>query len=449
MQKARVLNHFCLVTVPSAGRWAMRLAAVMLLPFVCALHAQEPAATNDGAVTQAPSPPMNLQLSRSLVDSIRDGRLMLEMRPRYARITETVRPETTDVWVLRTTLGWQTAPYHNLRVTAQYIYTGVLGPENYNADPAKFATSPYPLLPDPPHSGVNQLFADYTGIASTKLRLGRQILRIDDQRFISDVDFRQTPQVFDGATLTTDVIPETEIQLGEYRRMRTVLGQLNNLRLHVLHAAWNVLPDHTLSAYGYWHDQANTGAQTGFANNAQRITGVQVEGGFPLTSLGDGWRWLYFLSYARQNRIGEGDARIKADYQRFGAGVASSLGGVRLDHEVKGSNAGVYGFQTPLTDYYAFNGWALQYTSTPPQGLRDTWITGRRHVDKFEAFFEAHRFRSDFGGLALGREIDVGLVYSIYRNVLFKVQHAQFKAGRDARGGNDVDKTWVMVTYVY
>jgi Alginate export len=391
------------------------------------------------------SPGMALKLSESLAD----GHLLLEVRPRYAVITESIKPQKTAVWTVRSTLGWQTAPYHDLRLTAQYIYTGFLGSGGVNTDPAQFFSSPYPLLPDPPHSGINQFFADFTGLPSTRIRLGRQILRIDDQRFISDVDFRQTPQVFDGMTVVNTALPETEIQFGEYRRMRTVLGGLNALRLHILHVAWNPFPDHTLAAYGYWHDQAATGAQTGFANNAQRIAGVHAEGGF---AVGDAWRWMYYLAYARQNRIGEGDARIKASYNRIGVGLQStgaSTWGARLDHEVKGSNGGIYGFQTPLTDYYAFNGWALQYTSTPPQGLRDTWLTLRWHIAKLECFIEAHRFRSDYGGLALGREFDASITYPFTNSLLLKLQHAQFRAGDAARVKNDVDKTWLMLTYTY
>ncbi len=398
------------------------------------------------AVCQAQEAAQAPAIALKLSESIAHGRLLLEVRPRYARITETAKPEATDAWTVRTMLGWQTAPFHDFRLTAQYIHTSIVGPKYMNDDPARIPTSAYPLLPDPANHSINQLFVDYSGVPATRLRVGRQILRIDDQRFISDVDFRQTPQVFDGATIVNTSLPGIEIQLGEYRRMHTVLDRTNKLRLHILHAAWNPAPDHTLAAYGYWHDQAATGSQTGFSNNAQRINGAHAEGGF---SLNDTWRWTYYLAYARQNRINRGDARINADYTRIGAGFSTSMSGVRIDHEVKGSNRGVYGFQTPLTDFYAFNGWALQYTSTPREGLRDTWFTARHQIDKLEFFMEVHRFRSDFGGLMLGRELDVGLTYPVLNNLEIKLQHAQFKAGSGARATNDVDKTWLAFTYRY
>ena len=123
--------------------------------------------------------------------------------------------------------------------------------------------------------------------------------------------------------------------------------------------------------------------------------------------------------------------------------------GARIDHEVKGSSGGIYAFQTPLTDYYAFNGLALQYTSTPPQGLRDTWLTVRAQIEKLGLYMEVHRFRADFGDLAFGREFDASLTYPLTRNLLIKLQHAQFRAGDGARVKNDVDKTWFAITYTY
>ncbi len=409
------------------------------------LQAWALAACAGAAETAENAPAVTLKLS----DSIANGHLLLEVRPRYALITETRKPKDTNVWTVRAAIGWQTAPFHDLRVTGQYITTGTIGSGEYNADPGRNAISEYPLLPDPPHSGMNQLYADYTGLPSTRVRLGRQILRIDNERFISDVDFRQTPQVFDGVTVINNSLPQTELQLGEYRRMRTVLGRLNELRLHILHAAWNPLPDHTLAGYGYWQDQAATGSQTGFANNAQRIAGAHAEGALQIA---EGWRWLYFAAYARQNRIGDGDARIKAGYMRIGMGLqaAGALAwGARIDHEEKGSNQGVYGFQTPLGDFYAFNGWALQYTSTPPQGLRDTWLTFRGQRERLGGHIEVHRFRSDFGGLALGREFDALLTYAVTHGFIVKLQYARFRTGDGARVKNDVDKTWLALTYNY
>ena len=123
--------------------------------------------------------------------------------------------------------------------------------------------------------------------------------------------------------------------------------------------------------------------------------------------------------------------------------------GFRIDHEVKGSNNGVYGFQTPLTDLYAFNGMALQFTATPRQGLRDTWLTVRGELAKFDLFAEYHQFRADDGGFNFGRETDVSVAYPLRNNLVLKLQHANYTPGDSTLNKRDVEKTWLTLTYNY
>ncbi len=385
-----------------------------------------------------------------LSESLGNGRLLLELRPRYNHIEDTGKRDAVDAWTARLLIGWQTAPWLDTRVNAQWIHADHLGARRFNDDPAKIASSTYPLLPDPSYHGINQLFADYAGLDGTRLRLGRQVVRMGNQRFVSDNDFRQIPQVFDGATLTSSAIAGAEVLAGEYRRVRNTQGRTARLRLHLLQIAWNPRPDQVLAAYAIGHDQANTGSQTGFGSNAYRIAGVRSEGSLPA---GAAYRIHYHAEFAQQKAFRAGDTRIDANYWRLGAGWTGPCLSLRLDHETKGSNGGRYGFQTPLTDLYAFNGTALQYTSTPAQGLRDSWITLAGRIGGLDLFAELHRFRADqVSGTAsrqLGRELDFMLTYPVRANLAARLQHARFRAGAGARTPNDVDKTWLTLAYSY
>lgn len=389
-------------------------------------------------------------LALQLSESLGNGRLLLDLRPRYNHITETTKRDAVDAWTARLLLGWQTAPLLDTRVTVQWIDASHPGPKRFNDDPAKIPVSPYPLLPDPVYQGINQLFADYAGLDATRVRIGRQAVRVGNQRFISDNDFRQIPQVFDGMTLTSNALAGIELQAGEYRRVRTTLGRTSRLRLHLLHMAWNPRPDQVLAAYAIGHDQANTGSQTGFGSSAYRIAGVRSEGSIRLD---ESQRAFYHAEWAQQKAFRGGDARIDANYWRLGAGWTMPWFSVRLDHESKGSNGGKYGFQTPLTDLYAFNGTALQFTTTPAQGLRDTWLTLSNRIGRVDVFAELHRFRADqvIGAASadLGREADFMLTYPVMANLSARLQHARFRAGTGARIRNDVDKTWLTLAYSY
>jgi len=381
----------------------------------------------------------------SIADSIAHGRLALELRPRYNRIQESNYPETTDGGTMRTVIGWTTAPYHGLRVRLEGINASHPGPARFNDDPAAFATSPYPLLPDPRYTGVNQAYADYSA-EGLHARLGRQVVRLENQRWVSDNDFRQIPQVFDGIALACDGFERMRVGASYFDRVRTTSGTSSKLRLTLLDAAWNPTPEHAISAYAVLHDQPQNGAFTGFADNSYRVLGVKAEG--------SAWRFAngvevpYVADVARQDAYAGGDSRIDARYWRLGAGLASRDWTVRADREVKGSNAGVYGVQMPLTDFYAYNGWTLNFFFTPPQGLRDDWLTLRWTAGPLTFYGEAHRFHSDAGSLDFGREQDLGLTWEILGGLNARLQHARYDPGSGLADAS-IRKTWLTVTYTY
>jgi hypothetical protein len=394
-------------------------------------------------------PPARAEEPFSLAEALSNGRFTLQLRPRYNRIEESDKPKTTEGITVRAVPGWQSAPWHGLRVAAEFLHTGHLGDRRYNDDVTRAGGSPYPLLPDPDYNGANQLYLDIAAFDSTRVRVGRQMLRLDNLRFISDNDFRQTPLIFNGVTVTDTSLEGIELMAGHYTRVRTALGAYNPLDLTVLHAAWNPARGHTVAAYTYLHDQPQTSNSTGFANNSNHTSGLRAEGAFELQAL----ELPYIVEMAAQRPYAGGDGRISARYRRLGAGLSGSTAygnwGVRYDDEVKGSNAGLYGLQTPFTDLYAFNGWALHFTTTPRQGLRDRWATLRWQIGRLTLYAEQHRFASDVGGLNFGRETDLSLSYPILENAMLRAQHARYRPQDGPVAQNSVGKTWVTLTYTY
>jgi hypothetical protein len=374
------------------------------------------------------------------------GRPILELRPRYNRIDETDKPERTEGFTYRAIAGWATAPYRGWRFTVEGINTGHMGPKEFNDNGADFATSPYPLLPDPSYTGLNQAFVEYSGLASWRFRGGRLRMRIDNQRWISDNDFRQIPQLFDGAEVVNRSLPDTELQAAYFTRQRTTSGDRLDIKLGILHAAWNPIPGHSLAAYGYFHDQPVNGAFTGFANSSYKAYGVRAEGAF---RAGD-FEIPYTAEYARQKPYAGGNALIDVDYWRLGGGIAWRDLVLRYDEELRGSNNGRYGLQMPLTDFYGFNGWTLHFFNAPFQGLHDRWVTLRAGYAPWNLLFfaEGHKFRSDFRDLDFGRETDVGLQWSFWEGATLRLQHARYEPG----GGQvapSIHKTWITLTYTY
>ena len=380
----------------------------------------------------------------SVADSLARGRFTLELRPRYNRIDESDKPLLTEGGTVRVIAGFRTAPLAGVRFVIEGINASHLGGE-FNDNGALFASSPYPLLPDPRYTGVNQAYAEYAGGEALRMRLGRQVVRLDNHRWVSDNDFRQIPQLFDGASASYTGLAATELSASYFGQVRTTSGVTQRLRLTLVRAAWNPDPAHAVSAYGVLHDQAQNGAFTGFADSSYRVLGLRAVGTAARIGSID---IPYEAEYAAQRAYAGGDYRIRANYWRAGTGLAYRDSVLRLDYEVKGSNAGRYGVQMPLTDFYAFNGWTLHFFNTPRQGLRDGWITARHGMGALTLYAEAHRFRSDYASIDFGRETDAGVTYAWNESLTLRLQHARYDPGSGTPDPR-VRKTWLTLTYAY
>ena len=372
------------------------------------------------------------------------GQAWIELRPRWNHIEESDLPRTARGGTVRAVAGWRSAPIAGLRVTLEGIHAGHWGDDAFNDDPADIPISPYPLLPDPRHTGVNRAYVEYAH-EGWRARVGRQRVALDNQRWVSDNDFRQVPQLFDGATVEDAGLPGARLTAGYYGRVRSTSGETDDIRLTILNAAWNPAPGHAVGAFAYFHDQPQTAPFTGFADESYRVYGMRAEG--------TAARWAtvdvpYTLELARQRPYAGGDARIDATYWRIGAGIATAQWTVRGDYEVRGSNDGRYGLQVPLTDFYAFNGWTLHWFTAPREGLRDGWITGRWTLGRVTLYAEHHRFRSDHGRLDFGRETDAGVTWEVLPNAVLRLQHARYDRGT-GRDYPAIRKTWLTLSYTY
>ncbi len=380
----------------------------------------------------------------SLGAALIDGKPALTLRPRYEHVEQDGKPLNADAYTMRTLFGWRTGQWHGLSAYVEGINVGHLGAQHYNDDPARAA--PYPLVADPDSTDVNQMYADYTGIADTTVRAGRQSIKVDNVRFIGNVDFRQVMQVFNAVTVENNSLPNTRLYAGYLMRQKTVFDTQRDINEPILNARYTWKPDNVIVAYGYFQDQANTGQATGFADNSNKILGLRADGRYPLS---DTWGALYTAEYAKQDSYSGGDPRIDADYYHFGLGVQWKDVFVRLDQEKLGSNAGRYGFQTPLGTNHLFQGWADLFLTTPKEGIRDTYVAGGAKFHRALLYGEYHWFRSDFGNIDFGHELDLSVAYPFLKNLVGKIEYAEYHAGDASPGKVDTRKIWITLIYSY
>jgi hypothetical protein len=431
----------------------------------------------------AADPPATPPAPTTLQEAITMGKPMTNFRLRYENVDQDGKSDNANAFTLRSLVGWQTAPFNNLSFAAQLInvskiddnyYTGYQTARGHATPPDK---ANYPVVADPNDTGINQLFVDWTGLRNTKFRLGRQSLKLDNVRFIGNVEFRQVMQVFDGVGVENKSVPDTELYFAYFNKLKQVSTIQRNGDIGIAHATYRFTPTESLTGYGYLQDMAHNGQNvfsdvshsftgTGLSDDSNQVYGLRADGSHKLN---DDWKLLYTAEYAKQDNYSGGDSLIDAHYYNVGAGAGYGSWFLKLSQELLSSNDGKYGFQTPMGTNHLFQGWADMFLVTPKQGIQDTYFTFGGKVLDVQLLGEYHWFKSDEDfrtgpgttGNNYGKELDLSASYTYNKNWLGKLEYANYQADdcyvtagactstNAKRSYRDTDKVWLTLMYTF
>jgi hypothetical protein len=429
-------------------------------------------------VPAVPAPPA------TLLEAIKAGKPMTSFRARFENVDQDGKSDNANAGTLRSLIGWQTAPFNNFSFAAQLInvskfddnyYTGYQTARG-NATPSDKVN--YPVVADPNDTDINQLFVDWTGISDTKVRFGRQSVKLDNVRFIGNVEFRQVMQVFDGIAVENKSLANTEFYFAYFDKLKQVSTIQRNGNISIAHGAYNFSPTESLIGYGYLQDMDRNGQNvfnaqtgkitgTGLADDSNQTYGLRANGSHKLN---DDWKFLYTAEYAKQNNYSGGSSLIDAHYYNLGAGAGYEGWYLRLNQELLSSNDGKYGFQTPMGTNHLFQGWADVFLTTPKQGIRDTYFTFGGKVADIQLLGEYHWLDSDKDfrtgpgttGDSYGKELDMSAAYTYDKNWLGKLEYANYQAddcyvtkgactsaNSKNRAYRDTEKIWLTLMYTF
>lgn len=403
----------------------------------------------------------------SLMEAISGGTPMTNFRLRYEGVDQDGKRENANAFTLRSLIGWQTAPFHSFSIAAQFINVGVFN-DNYDnfdkaaAEPGKGA---YPRVVDPDDTDINQLFVEWTGISNTKLRFGRQSVKLDNVRFIGNIEFRQVMQVFDGFALENKgLIPDTSIYLAHFERVKQITTKVQNANVEIANLKYSISPGEALIGYGYlvdWDGEVKA-TNPNPKTTSSKTFGLRLDGARVINA---DWKVLYTAEYAKQDDYKDGLDNIDAHYLRFGGGAMRGHWYARIDHEVLSSNDGLSAFQTPLGTNHLFQGWADQFLVTPAQGIKDTFISFGGRILNVQLAGEYHWINSDEDFLTptgigkgdkYGKELDLAATYTHGKHWMGKVEYARFRED-DIYGASlaaatrkrDTEKLWLTMMYAF
>jgi hypothetical protein len=388
----------------------------------------------------------------SLAEALSGGEVDISLRYRYAHIDQDGVDKEAGASTLQTLLGYQTGQFEGFSAYVQARNVTVIGEERYN-DTLNGETE-YPVEADPHATEVDQAYIQYNGIEDTKITAGRRKLNLGNQRFVSDLGWRQNNRSFDGVVVENKSIPDTKIFYAYTNNVNraftddSVNGNFDeDTEIHMLNVVNKSLPVGKIQAYGYWLDLDGTLAPVP-ENISTATYGVSLKG---KTKLAEKVKFKYYLEYTKQTDHGDNPNNIDVDYYHIQPSIWAYGFNLTAGYEVLGSDDGAYGFSAPLGLLHAFNGWADVFLTTPANGLEDTYIKAVYKVKNTGTFLDGtkfvvayHEFAPEESGSDYGSEVDamVARKFGEKKNYSVALKYANYDADSFA---TDREKVWLTL----
>ncbi|MCY4043981.1 MAG: alginate export family protein, partial [Cellvibrionales bacterium] len=330
----------------------------------------------------------------------------------------------TSGLTLRTRLGYETGKLFSTKGYIEMSDTRIVGGVD-NFAPAK---SGYNKIVDPEITRLNQAYLKTSPVEGLTGTVGRQRIILDNARFVGNVGWRQTEQVYDAARI--------EYSNSGFKADISYLWDVHGIASGLDREAQDVLANLSYvtpvgKVTGYYYLNKNT-EQLELATSGLRFAGKTKAGDIGLN---------YQAEYAMQE---DSINDKEADYMHAVFGASYKGFGLTAGYEVLGSDEGSYGFSTPLATKHAFNGWADIFLGTPADGLADTYVklsgavAGVKMAAIYHSYESVDSSTEGESSYDLGSEINVVVVKPFAKKYKVGVKFADYSA---AENTNMVDTT--------
>lgn len=445
-----------------------------------------------------------LKNTTSLGTALESGKTDLVLRLRYENVHDSIPAssplagtDNADMWSLRAAAGYTTARYYGFYGRVQIEGDTRIGSDNALNLNGDFTFPPGPvgsriaaghaIIPDNPFLEFNEAFIGWRSAngcmhspsrcnGNTTVKVGRQTIAYDNQRWVGAIGWRQNNQSFDAVRIDNTSIPNLGISYVYLDKVNRLFGSASVFDVYKMNSSQLInvsyrTPIGKLVGYGYllnFDDNPRTpfpegvGAvgTPGIAIFDSDTWGMRLVGKHPLNG---GSALLYELEGANQKPTHDAGPTLSSNnYYDIEVGGAFKVAGkpvvVKLGREILEGN-GVNAVQTPLATVHAFNGWADKFigapggTATPAGGLEDTSLVmvAKGLVGPSKLVVQYHDFRANTvvnGIKKYGTEWDVLFAKPFTKHWLGLVKYANYN---DAGQGFSYDtrKYWVMAQYTH
>lgn len=374
------------------------------------------------------------------------GKFNFDLRYRFEYVDQKGIPDQAQADMARLRVGYLTPEFMGFKAFAEYEGNFDIFSNEYNS--TRNGKLRNPVIADPQHNEVNQLWLSYGGVPGTEIKAGRQRIVFDNHRFVGDVIWRQLQQTYDAVTISNKLLPDTTVTAGYIWKVQDIFSRTYGMNSPIFNIAYTGLPFGKLVVHGEWLDYDNRNEIfpypplfDTFSNSTQTV-GARFDGGIPIT---ENIKALYTAEYAWQSDYAENPKQFEVDYYLADAGINLYGFIFRGAYEHLGSENG-QGFRTPLATLHAFQGWADKFLVTPAKGIQDVYGTFQTSLMGVDFMFVYHDFRSDNGDLRYGDEFDVQVKKDFGKHYSLLFKFADYHADNNAAflGNADTQKWWLQ-----
>ena len=384
-----------------------------------------------GVILVAVSMTPVVAVATTFEEALMGGKAKLDVRYRYEHVDQSNSLKDADASTVRSRLGYASGDFRGVSAYLEFENTTAVGVEDYNS--GTNGKSGYSVVADPELSEVNQAYLAWDGLPATVFKYGRQVINLDNQRFIGAVAWRQNEQTFDAFDVVNKSLPDTVVTYAHVSNDNRINGSDADMSSNLLNVGYSGWSAGTVSAYAYLLDYDAAASQS------TQTYGVRFAGD---TKFGESVKMLYTAEYAKQSDYGKNPASFDLNYMLAEAGGVWSGVTAKLGYEVLEGD-GTNSVQTPLATLHAFNGWADQFLSTPANGLEDVYLSVGGGVAGLKLLAVYHDFSANKGGGDYGTELDFQAAKKIGKLYTLVAKYAAYSAG-SAAGKVDTNKLWLV-----
>lgn len=359
------------------------------------------------------------------------GTASVDFRLRYEGVSQDNALEDATALTLRTKANFKTISKNG--------FYGFVELENNLALIEDYANGigdggEYSTIADPAITEIDQA---YVGYKTDKLdvKVGRQVITLDNHRFVGHVGWRQDKQTFDAVSAAYSASEKLKLSYAYISKRNRIFSDEKDFDSsdHLFNAAYTT-EFGKLTGYGYFLEIDND------TDNGLDTFGARFDGKAAAVS--------YSVELATQTNEA-GGMEYDTTYMLIEGGTKLGEVNVKAGFESLGSDDGKKGFATPLATLHKFNGWSDQFLGTPDQGLNDLYVSvaGKAAGGKWAIAFHTYSAAEASDTVDdLGSEINALYTTKVANKFPIGVKYANYTAG-DIKA--DTSKLWIWTGYTF